>query len=415
MATGRCSACPRRSIRRRRRTSGSWRRPQPTEAGVEIILETEIDALDITVLKGGGDEVGKWALENGFLLSPDAPEVLDFYARRSPVFMAAKFDATRAAELGQGAGDSTPIMATIPTDRPWVPVHILQLGLEDSQRVEADVFLLTDDEPELLAGGPGLTLERSEAASDLLLDDLRSDVGMKWVPEDMWLSYLQLDADAEELDYDLAVAVGDDEPSIKDAGVGPAAAVPVRPDGPGMPFWPLLAGGWAALVAVAALVFESRRRAVVDAMRRFVSVAIVAAAAVAATTAGYAVADRDGTPAAPALGPEPVTVVVDVEHSRFVPDYVRVVEGTEVRFVLRNGDPINHELIVGPDSVHARHQNGTEAYHPPKPGELSVGPDEQGVTSYVFRDPGTVEMACHLPGHYAFGMKGEVEVVAAHA
>ena len=46
--------------------------------GVEIILETEIDALDITVLKGGGDEVGEWALENGFLLSPDAPEVLDF-------------------------------------------------------------------------------------------------------------------------------------------------------------------------------------------------------------------------------------------------------------------------------------------------------------------------------------------------
>jgi uncharacterized cupredoxin-like copper-binding protein len=140
---------------------------------------------------------------------------------------------------------------------------------------------------------------------------------------------------------------------------------------------------------------------------------IVAAAAVAATSAGYAVADRGGTPAAPALGPEPVTVVVDVEHSRFLPDYVRVVEGTEVRFVLRNDDPINHELIVGPQSVHDRHRNGTEAYHPPKPGELSVGPDEQGVTSFVFDEPGTVEMACHLPGHYAFGMKGEIEVVAA--
>jgi uncharacterized cupredoxin-like copper-binding protein len=140
---------------------------------------------------------------------------------------------------------------------------------------------------------------------------------------------------------------------------------------------------------------------------------IVAAAAVAATSAGYALADRGGTPAAPALGPEPVTVVVDVEHSRFLPDYVRVVEGTEVRFVLRNDDPINHELIVGPQSVHDRHRNGTEAYHPPKPGELSVGPDEQGVTSFVFDEPGTVEMACHLPGHYAFGMKGEIEVVAA--
>jgi hypothetical protein len=232
-------------------------------SGVEIILETEIDALDITVLKGGGDEVGRWALENGFLLSPDAPEVLDFYAARSPVFMAAKFDAGRAAELGQGAGDSTPIMATIPTDDPWVPVHILQLGLEDEQQVEADVFLLTEERPELLAGGPGLKLERSEAASDLLLADLRSDVGMKWVPEDMWLSYLQLDADAGDLDYDLAVSVGArDEPSIDDAGIGPASAVPVRPDVPGMPLWPLLAGGWAALVAVAALAFESRRRGV---------------------------------------------------------------------------------------------------------------------------------------------------------
>ena len=68
------------------------------------------------------------------------------------------------------------------------------------------MFLLTDDEPELLAGGTGLTLERSVGANDLLLDDLRSDVGMGWVPEDMWLTYLTVDAPAAELDYDLAVS-----------------------------------------------------------------------------------------------------------------------------------------------------------------------------------------------------------------
>ena len=150
--------------------------------GAEVILETQIDALDITVLKGGGDEVGRWARDNGFLLTPDAPEMLDFYGRRSPIFMAARFDASRAAELGQTAGDGTPIMLTIPTDAPWVPLRILSLGLDGSQLVEADVFLLTDDEPDLLAGGPGLSLERSEPANPLLLDDLRSDVGMEWVP-----------------------------------------------------------------------------------------------------------------------------------------------------------------------------------------------------------------------------------------
>ena len=64
----------------------------------EVLLETKIDALDITILRGGGDEVGKWALEHGFFLSPDAPEVLDYYATRSPVFMAARFDAARARD-----------------------------------------------------------------------------------------------------------------------------------------------------------------------------------------------------------------------------------------------------------------------------------------------------------------------------
>jgi hypothetical protein len=221
---------------------------------VEIILETTIDALDITVLKGGGDEVGAWALENGFLLSPDAPEVLDFYAARSPVFMAAKFDANRAAELGQTAGDSTPIMATIPTDDPWVPLRILGLGLDSSRTVEADVFLLTDERPELLAGGPGLTLARSEAASPSLLSDLRSDVGMEWVPQSMWLSYLQVEANAGDLDYDLAVSAHPGgEPSIDDAGVGPASLVPIVFPEPGPALWPILAGLVAGVVAIVGL------------------------------------------------------------------------------------------------------------------------------------------------------------------
>jgi uncharacterized cupredoxin-like copper-binding protein len=149
-----------------------------------------------------------------------------------------------------------------------------------------------------------------------------------------------------------------------------------------------------------------------DAMRLATRLVLAGAAALGVTTIAYAAADTSPEPVA-ALGPDPVTVVVDIEHSRFVPSYVRVVAGTEVRFVLINGDPINHELIVGPPEVHARHEGGHEAEHPPVPGELSVGPDEQGVTSYVFDEPGTVEMACHLPGHYAFGMRGEIEVVAA--
>jgi hypothetical protein len=228
-----------------------------TAGDAEVLLETQIDALDITVLRGGGDEVGRWAVEHGFLLTPDAPEVLEFYGERSPIFMTARFDARRAAELGQQAGGGTPIMLTIPTDRPWVPLRILGLGLDGSTTVQADVFLLTDDEPELLAGGPGLQLERSEPATRLLLDDLRADAGMGWVPDEMWLTYLQLDVGAGDLDYDLAASARPDvRPSLSDAGVTAPEVRPVADDGVGA--WPL-ASGMGAGVAVLALVARRDR------------------------------------------------------------------------------------------------------------------------------------------------------------
>lgn len=227
----------------------------------EVLLETTVDALDITVLRGGGDEVGRWARDNGFFLTPDAPEVLDFYASRSKVFMAARFDAARAAELGHQTGDGTPIMLTIPTDAPWVPLRILSLGLEGSRFVDADVFLLTDEEPQLLAGGPGLSLERSEPASALLLDDLRSDIGMGWVPDSMWFTYLRVGTEARNLDYDLAISPSSSAlPTLADTGVTAPQARPLsyRHD---PATWPAAAGVVAAALVLAVLAHRDRRTA----------------------------------------------------------------------------------------------------------------------------------------------------------
>ena len=211
----------------------------------EVLLETRIDALDITVLRGGGDEVGLWAKENGFSLPPDAPEVLDFYADRSPIFMAARFDADAAEERGQALGDGTPVHLTIPTDDPWVPLRILGLGKQGAERVEADVYLLTDAEPNLLPGAdaPGLSLDHSAAATELLLDDLRSDAGMGWVPEEAWLSKVRIDARADELRFDLAIdPTGTAEPSSIDAGLAPFGPTPAPLRGSQL-VWLLLVGG----------------------------------------------------------------------------------------------------------------------------------------------------------------------------
>ena len=113
------------------------------------------------------------------------------------------------------------------------------------------------------------------------------------------------------------------------------------------------------------------------------------------------------------LGPGLVDVVLDINYTRFTPSRLRVQEGTTVRFVLRNHDPIRHELIVGPADVHARHANGTEAVHPPRPGEVTVEPNATASTMYEFDGTGAVIFACHLPGHNEYGMHGVVEVLPA--
>ncbi|HXF37473.1 MAG TPA: DUF2330 domain-containing protein, partial [Actinomycetota bacterium] len=237
------------------------------DAEARVLLRTRIDALDVTVLEGGGRAVGDWAREHGFLLPPDAPEVLDFYARRSPIFMAVTFNAERAEEQGIARGQGTPVHVAIPTPNPWVPLRILGLGAPAAAPVEADVYLLTEREPALLpapvpasllgsARGrvalldrehPGLVLERSEPASSSLLADLRSDRGMGWLPtKGMWLTYLRVDSRAGALTYDLAVdASGAGRPSPVAAGLDPEAA-----PGPG-PGW--LSGAWAVALLGAGL------------------------------------------------------------------------------------------------------------------------------------------------------------------
>ncbi|MGH8985888.1 MAG: DUF2330 domain-containing protein [Acidimicrobiia bacterium] len=187
-------------------------------ADVDVLDQVRIDSLDVTILRGGGQDVAAWADEQGFTLTDDTPEVLEFYSQRSPYFMAAKFDAEAASEDGFQGGDGIPVHLAIPLGQPWVPLRILATGKPADEIVQADVFLLTDEKPELLAGS-GLSLERSEPADDLLLDDLRSDTNMEWVPEDAWFTYLKLETPVSDLGYDLATSLDEESPSVVDTGL----------------------------------------------------------------------------------------------------------------------------------------------------------------------------------------------------
>ena len=206
----------------------------PAASGAEELMKVKIDALDITVLRGGAADIGQWATKHGFRLPPDAPEVLDFYAQRSPIFLAAAFDANAAQARGQQIGDGTPVHITIPTDNPWVPLRILALGKTGAEAIQADVFLLTDHAPALLpvpTGSNGIRLDHSAAASESLLSDLRSDRGMGWIPASGWLTKVAVDGQAAQLSYDLAVdASGAGVPSAVAAGLAmPGSPPPQSP------------------------------------------------------------------------------------------------------------------------------------------------------------------------------------------
>ena len=111
-----------------------------------------------------------------------------------------------------------------------------------------------------------------------------------------------------------------------------------------------------------------------------------------------------------AAGADEYSVVLSVRHSRFAPSVVDVAAGTRVRFVVRNADPIAHELIVGDQAVQDAHEKGSEEHHGDVPGEVSVPAGSTASTTYSFERPGTVLFGCHLPGHWAYGMQGVVRV-----
>ena len=130
-------------------------------------------------------------------------------------------------------------------------------------------------------------------------------------------------------------------------------------------------------------------------VRRVLAFVIVGLAAVACSRATAAPAER--------------TVHVRIHYSAFSLGHLDVAPGETVRFVVTNTDPIDHEFIVGDDAVQVAHELGTEAYHPPRPGEITIRAGETVETTYTF---GTRDLlfGCHLPGHYAYGMRGTISV-----
>jgi uncharacterized cupredoxin-like copper-binding protein len=110
-------------------------------------------------------------------------------------------------------------------------------------------------------------------------------------------------------------------------------------------------------------------------------------------------------------GEKPTKVTLTMHWSAFDKDVVEVPRGVPVRFVYVNDDPIAHEVLVGDEAFQRRHETGTEPAHGHRPDETEVPAGATVTTTLTFDTPGTLFYACHLPGHYTYGMKGTIRVV----
>ena len=243
----------------------------PAAASI-VVEQVQVEALNVTVLKGSGQAVVDWCIHNGFLLPPETKDHLLVYAKESPVFMAAKYD-THAAQLrGQRSGDGVPLLITMSTPQLWVPLEVLA---NDDTPVNADVFLLTDsplttaNSPFFLAGffgsrdiagAPGFRVASQEPMNEALYRDLSSDRNMAWVPRDSYLTYLTLNAPSPQVTYDLAVG-GDNVIRLATFGTPPAKAVsPATPQSPAAWTWAAPAGGALLLLTAPFIVLRRSTR-----------------------------------------------------------------------------------------------------------------------------------------------------------
>lgn len=185
-----------------------------------VIEQVQVEALDVTVLKGSGQAVIDWCTHNGFLVSPEIRAHLLRYAASSPVFMAAKYNTSIALQRHQQAGDGVPLLITMHTPELWVPLEIL--GTPGAP-VNADLFLLTSSALSTASGAPisspaargdsldsapGFTVSGAEPMGASLHHDLSTDRNMSWVPAQGWLTYLTLNAPGDAVTYDLGVGRG---------------------------------------------------------------------------------------------------------------------------------------------------------------------------------------------------------------
>ena len=153
-----------------------------------------------------------------------------------------------------------------------------------------------------------------------------------------------------------------------------------------------------------------------------VSLVLLGAALAGAPTPTPPASQQPGTDASP----REVNVIMRDYH--FDPTPLYLYPGETIRLNVFNGGMVEHELVLGDETVQAAWSNEDTSNTPPAPfatvppasvdpsvGGLRILLGSGGSTSVIYHVPegGTLQMMCHLPGHLEQGMAADVVLVSA--
>lgn len=107
------------------------------------------------------------------------------------------------------------------------------------------------------------------------------------------------------------------------------------------------------------------------------------------------------------------TIRIDATDDRFQPAVVNVKAGQTVRFEIVDRGTLAHEFVIGDvaeQRVHDKEMAAMPGMPMDDPNGVSVAAGKTATLIWTFTHPATLQYACHVPGHYAAGMFGQLNV-----
>lgn len=107
------------------------------------------------------------------------------------------------------------------------------------------------------------------------------------------------------------------------------------------------------------------------------------------------------------------TIALTATDIKFAPMQITVAAGETVKFEIANNGKLDHEFILGSAEEQVEHDKEMTAMAGMKMTHIngvSVAPGKTGALIWTFTKAGTLQYACHVPGHYVAGMVGQLTI-----